>query len=116
MVVHAILAVVLARLGATDDVVVGTPVAGRGRPELDSLIGMFVNSVPLRTPVDHRAPFTSLLEVVRERDLAAFAHPELAQGAAGALVQRLDVVGDFRALQHAERFADLESDLPWETP
>ena len=74
MVVHAILAVVLARLGATDDVVVGTPVAGRGRPELDSLIGMFVNSVPLRTPVDHRAPFTSLLEVVRERDLAAFAH------------------------------------------
>ncbi|MDJ0429704.1 non-ribosomal peptide synthetase [Rhodococcus qingshengii] len=77
MVVHAILAVVLARLGATDDVVVGTPVAGRGRPELDSLIGMFVNSVPLRTPVDHRAPFTSLLEVVRERDLAAFAHPEL---------------------------------------
>ncbi|MDV6273696.1 amino acid adenylation domain-containing protein [Rhodococcus erythropolis] len=77
MVVHAILAVVLARLGATDDVVIGTPVAGRGRPELDSLIGMFVNSVPLRTPVDHRAPFTSLLESVRDLDLAAFAHAEL---------------------------------------
>ncbi|MCY4670387.1 MAG: AMP-binding protein, partial [Rhodococcus sp.] len=77
LVVPAVRAGVPARLGATDDVVVGTPVAGRGRPELDSLIGMFVNSVPLRTPVDHRAPFTSLLEVVRERDLAAFAHPEL---------------------------------------
>ena len=77
MVLHAMLAVVLARLGATDDVVVGTPVAGRGRPELDALIGMFVNSLPLRTAVDHRAPFIDLLRVVRESDLAAFEHAAL---------------------------------------
>ncbi|MFE4499937.1 amino acid adenylation domain-containing protein [Rhodococcus sp. NPDC056743] len=77
MVLHAILAVVLARLGATDDVVIGTPVAGRGRPELDALIGMFVNSVPLRTAVDHRAPFADLLDTVRESDLAAFEHADL---------------------------------------
>ncbi|MGG7099751.1 amino acid adenylation domain-containing protein [Rhodococcus sp. 24CO] len=77
MVLHAMLAVVLARLGATDDVVIGTPVAGRGRPELDALIGMFVNSLPLRTAVDHRASFTDLLDAVREGDLAAFEHADL---------------------------------------
>ncbi|PBC41070.1 non-ribosomal peptide synthetase [Rhodococcus sp. ACPA4] len=77
MVLHAMFALVLARLGATDDVVIGTPVAGRGRPELDALIGMFVNSLPLRTAVDHRAPFTDLLDAVRESDLAAFEHADL---------------------------------------
>ncbi|GAA3184764.1 hypothetical protein GCM10020255_080790 [Rhodococcus baikonurensis] len=76
MVVHAILAVVLARLGATDDVVIGTPVAPRatrtGFPDRD--VRQFGT---LRTPVDHRASFTDLLEGVRDRDLAAFAHSEL---------------------------------------
>ncbi|WP_280384104.1 condensation domain-containing protein, partial [Nocardia wallacei] len=44
MVVHAALAVLLARLSATGDIAVGTPVAGRGERELDGLIGMFVNT------------------------------------------------------------------------
>src|SRR5690606_146545 len=52
MVVHAALAVLLARLSGTTDIAVGTPVAGRGEAELDELIGMFVNTLVLRTEVD----------------------------------------------------------------
>ncbi|MFC9996215.1 non-ribosomal peptide synthase/polyketide synthase [Nocardia sp. NPDC127526] len=76
MLVHATLAVLLSRLSGSADVVIGTPVGGRGARELDELIGMFVNTLPLRTRVDARAPFTRLLAQVREADLAAFAHAD----------------------------------------
>ncbi|WP_438943990.1 amino acid adenylation domain-containing protein [Nocardia blacklockiae] len=77
MVVHAALAVLLARLSGTEDIVVGTPVAGRGERELDDLIGMFVNTLVLRTRVDPGASFTDLLAAVKETDLGAFSHAEL---------------------------------------
>ncbi|MEV6360144.1 non-ribosomal peptide synthetase [Nocardia asteroides] len=77
MVVRAALAVLLARVAGTDDVTVGAPVAGRGEPELDDLVGMFVNTVVLRTRVDAAESFTALLDRVRETDLAAFAHADV---------------------------------------
>ncbi|WP_282778393.1 non-ribosomal peptide synthase/polyketide synthase [Nocardia sp. CC201C] len=77
MLLHAALAVLLARLSGGDDIVIGTPVGGRGERELDELIGMFVNTLPLRTPVDGRIPFSALLDRVREVDLAAFAHADV---------------------------------------
>ncbi|GAA5084897.1 non-ribosomal peptide synthetase [Nocardia iowensis] len=77
MVVHAALAVLLARLGGTDDVVIGTPVAGRGEQALDELVGMFVNTLALRTPVDPAAGFGDFLTAVRSTDLDAFAHADV---------------------------------------
>ncbi|MFE3194159.1 non-ribosomal peptide synthase/polyketide synthase [Nocardia sp. NPDC059240] len=77
MVAHAVLAALLARLAATSDVAIGTPVAGRADPRLDDLIGMFVGTVVLRTTVDIGAPFEKLLTEVRDSDLDAFAHAEL---------------------------------------
>ncbi|RMI31926.1 amino acid adenylation domain-containing protein [Nocardia stercoris] len=77
MVVHAALAVLLARLSGTADVAVGTPVAGRGDRDLDQLIGMFVNTLVLRTRVEPALPFTGLLAATRETDLRAFAHADL---------------------------------------
>ncbi|MFE7721631.1 amino acid adenylation domain-containing protein [Nocardia rhizosphaerihabitans] len=77
MVVHAALAVLLARLGSTDDVVIGTPVAGRGEAALDELVGMFVNTLALRTPVDPGTGFRQLLATVRTADLDAFAHADV---------------------------------------
>nr|WP_239476841.1 non-ribosomal peptide synthetase [Nocardia arizonensis] len=77
MVVHAALAVLLARLSGTDDIAVGTPIAGRGERELDDLIGMFVNTLVFRTAVRPGDRFADLLADVRERDLEAFANADV---------------------------------------
>ncbi|MBO0856659.1 MAG: AMP-binding protein, partial [Nocardia sp.] len=49
MVVHTALAVLLARLSGSDDIAIGSPMAGRGEQVLDDLIGMFVNTLVFRT-------------------------------------------------------------------
>ncbi|MGW5452861.1 amino acid adenylation domain-containing protein [Nocardia sp. NPDC003979] len=77
MVVRTALAVLLARMAGTDDVTLGAPVAGRGEPELDDLVGMFVNTVVLRTRIAAGEPFAALLGRVRESDLAAFGHADV---------------------------------------
>ncbi|MGW4633967.1 amino acid adenylation domain-containing protein [Nocardia sp. NPDC004415] len=77
MVVHAALAVLLARLSGSADVTIGTPIAGRGEPELDDLVGMFVNTLALRTEVSPQRGFDELVTAAREVDLAAFAHADL---------------------------------------
>ncbi|ETA04625.1 hypothetical protein V525_23105, partial [Gordonia alkanivorans CGMCC 6845] len=76
MVVHAALAVLFARLSSTDDIAIGTPIAGRGDAALDPLVGMFVNTLVLRTSVDPGARFAELLDAVRVVDLDAFAHAD----------------------------------------
>ncbi|MGW4369098.1 amino acid adenylation domain-containing protein [Nocardia takedensis] len=77
MVLHAALAVLLSRLGGAEDVVIGTPVAGRGEQGLDDLVGMFVNTLALRSPVDGAQSFADLLEQIRETDLQAFDHADV---------------------------------------
>ncbi|MGB3696730.1 MAG: amino acid adenylation domain-containing protein [Gordonia sp. (in: high G+C Gram-positive bacteria)] len=77
MVVHAALAAVLTRLSATDDVAVSTPVAGRGQRVLDPLVGMFVNTLILRTEVTPSTTFDELLEQVRTTDLDAMSHADV---------------------------------------
>ncbi|MFJ7209114.1 amino acid adenylation domain-containing protein [Streptomyces sp. NPDC098789] len=62
----------LGRLSGADDVVVGTPVAGRGQRELDGLVGCFVNSLALRGDLSGDPAFAELLERTRDRVLADF--------------------------------------------
>ena len=69
--------VLLWRLSGETDVVVGTPVAGRGRRELEPLIGFFVNTLVLRTKLSEELNFVQLLERVREVCLEAYAHQEV---------------------------------------
>ncbi|MFB7877888.1 amino acid adenylation domain-containing protein [Nocardia sp. NPDC056064] len=77
MVVHAALAVLLARLSGTSDIAVGTAVAGRGERALDELVGMFVNTLTLRTPLDPAGSFDEAVDLARDTDLGAFAHADL---------------------------------------
>ncbi|WP_424326418.1 amino acid adenylation domain-containing protein, partial [Gordonia sp. (in: high G+C Gram-positive bacteria)] len=73
MVLHAALSVLLARLSATDDIAIATPIAGRGDRVLDPLVGMFVNTLVLRTQVEPDMTFADLVDQVRGVDLDAFA-------------------------------------------
>ncbi|MBF6301929.1 amino acid adenylation domain-containing protein, partial [Nocardia amamiensis] len=77
MVAHAAYAVLLARLSNTGDITVGTPVAGRGDTAVNGLIGMFVNTLALRTEIDPGSSFAELLNQVRGRDIEAFGHAEV---------------------------------------
>ncbi|RRQ29133.1 amino acid adenylation domain-containing protein [Rhodococcus sp. Eu-32] len=77
VVVHAAVALLLADLASTDDVAVGTPVSGRTDPLLDDLVGMFVGTVVLRTPIDRALTFEQFVADVRGRDLDAFAHADV---------------------------------------
>ncbi|MGM7647637.1 amino acid adenylation domain-containing protein, partial [Nocardia sp. JW2] len=77
MAVHAVFAVLLARLSATTDIAIGTPVSGRGHRALDDLVGMFVNTLVLRTEVTPATPFAEVVARVRDTDLAAFGHADV---------------------------------------
>ncbi len=75
MVTLATFLLLLERYTGQGDLVVGTPVAGRGRPELDSLIGFFVNTLPLRFEVPRAgSTFARLLASVKKSTLAGLDH------------------------------------------
>jgi amino acid adenylation domain-containing protein len=69
--------VLLRRYTGQDDHLVGTSVAGRTRPEMEGLIGFFVNMLPLRVADSGDTDFKGLLKRVRELTLEAFARQDL---------------------------------------
>jgi amino acid adenylation domain-containing protein len=67
----------LSRYSRQDDVVVGSPVAGRALPEVEPLIGLFASTLVLRTSLKGDPTFAQLLGRVRETTLEAYAHQDL---------------------------------------
>ncbi|NEB42427.1 non-ribosomal peptide synthetase/MFS transporter [Streptomyces sp. SID14515] len=77
MVLLAAFQLVLSRISGQRDFAVGSPVAGRPEPELEGLVGMFVNVLALRARLDGDPTFAELLGRTRETCLEAYAHQEL---------------------------------------
>ncbi|MFF3754760.1 amino acid adenylation domain-containing protein [Streptomyces sp. NPDC002018] len=76
MVLLAAFQALLGRYTGQTDLAVGTPVAGRSGPELQRLIGLFVNTVVLRTDLSGRPTFGELVRRVRDTTLADFSRAD----------------------------------------
>ncbi|MEV6616710.1 amino acid adenylation domain-containing protein [Streptomyces sp. NPDC051051] len=77
MVLHAAVSALLTRCGAGEDIVLGTPVAGRTEPALDHLVGLITNTLVLRADTSGDPAFRDLLARLRTADLAALDHQDL---------------------------------------
>ena len=77
MLLLAAFATVLGRYAGQHDVTIGSPVAGRPHPELENLVGCFVNLLAMRVDLGADPSFVDLLGQVRETALDAFSHQEL---------------------------------------
>jgi amino acid adenylation domain-containing protein len=69
--------ILLSRYSGQDDIVVGSPIAGRNRTETENLIGFFINTLALRADLSGDPNFREFLGRVRETTLEAYAHQDL---------------------------------------
>ena len=77
MTLSAAFAVLLSRYAEQDDILIGTPVANRHRVEIEPLIGLFVNTLMLRTDLSANPTFRELLSQVQEVALETYKHQDL---------------------------------------
>lgn len=90
--------VLLYRYSGQADIVVGTPIAGRTRPETEGLIGLFVNTLALRTRLTPDMPFRELVKQVRDHALEAFQNQEV------PFEKIIEMVAPQRDLAHSPLF------------
>ena len=91
MVMLAALTTVLHQHSGQRDIIVGTPLHGRDRPEFSDLVGMFVNQLPLRMQVGRDETMRQVLRRARDTTLGSMADSEIPFG---ALVDALDLPRD----------------------
>jgi NAD(P)-dependent dehydrogenase (short-subunit alcohol dehydrogenase family)/acyl carrier protein len=91
MVLLSVFTVVLSKFSGQEDIVVGTPVAGRQHADLQEIIGLFINTLPMRNYPAAGKSFAEFLSEVKENTLAAFEN----QGYPfGDLIKKLDLMRD----------------------
>ena len=73
---QAVMHLWLNKLTRQQDIVIGTPVAGRNHPDLEPMVGMFVNMLALRTISTPEDSFRKLLKQVKKESLEAFDHQD----------------------------------------
>src|ERR1044072_8425799 len=98
MLLLAAFQLLLMRYSGSEDIVVGTPIAGRRHKEVEGLIGFFVNSLVLRTDLSVNPSFRELLKRVREVCLGAYGHQDV------PFEKLVEVVQPERALSHTPLF------------
>ncbi|WP_345806299.1 plipastatin non-ribosomal peptide synthetase PpsC [Bacillus subtilis] len=76
MVLLAAYTAFLSRLSGQEDIIVGSPIAGRPHKDLEPILGMFVNTLALRTRPEGGKPFVQYLQEVRETALETFEHQD----------------------------------------
>ena len=91
MLLLALFNVFLAKVCDQEDIVVGVPSAGRNHDDLESVIGMFVNTLALRNQPRYDLSFTDFLHRVKENTLKAFENNDFQFQ---ELVERLNIVRD----------------------
>ena len=67
----------LARYTDENDIVIGSPIANRNRPEVENLLGCFMNPLPLRIDLSGRPSFAELLRRVRDLCLRVYEHQDV---------------------------------------
>ena len=77
MILLAAFQILLSRITGQNDILVGTPIAGRNRADLEDLIGFFVNTIVLRGQLSSEQTFTEFLARVRNTVLDAQLHQDL---------------------------------------
>jgi len=77
MTLLAAFAILLHRHSGGDDIVIGSPIAHRTRPEFEGLIGFFVNTLAIRTRPSGESTFREFLGLVREEALGAYMHQDV---------------------------------------
>ena len=73
----AVVALLLHRYSRQEDFAIGVPIWGRNHPELENLIGFFINTLPIRTRFESGLSFRELLVQVRDTSIGAYDHQEL---------------------------------------
>ena len=77
MLTFAAFALLLNRYSSADDLVIGTPISGRSKTELEKLVGFFLNTLPLRVDLSGNPSFIDLLQQIRTTALAAYSNQDL---------------------------------------
>ncbi|MCP4146681.1 MAG: AMP-binding protein, partial [bacterium] len=83
--------ILYSKLSGQEDIVIGTPVAGRSHADLETIIGMFVNTLALRNYPKRKKKLKSYLTEVKKRTLAAFENQDYPFD---LLVEKIDVNRD----------------------
>ena len=72
MLLYSIFGLLLSKLSGQEDLVVGLSIAGRNHPELENIVGLFVNSLPIRFNADRNQSFEQYVCAIREIILEAY--------------------------------------------
>ena len=98
MILLAAYTVLLHRYCNQEDILVGTPVAGRNLRDIEPLIGFFVNTLVIRTDLSVDLTFRNLLDQIRRTSVAAFEHQDL------PFEKLVDALQPERTLSHSPVF------------